>query len=1287
MAQNVTYKSASVANNTSDLDDVDLLILSSTAGSGDYRGKFHNSAVSILNWEEAVMDSGDGEFGLSSQRMVRSSTMTQMTITEDHPITAELSGTINFVSSGADTFATDSLSPEVTSVASAANGEVAGNSTVFFVEAGQAVDPVSGANPAKGRRVMLPMADDTFRSLTPDGLRLFENAVTWAADVTVETGPLEVINRPAIGIESDTATIGGQVTSTGDDPPTVTLYWGDNDGGASIEGWDNSVDVGVRTGIFNVELTALNPRTTYFYRARAVNTDESAWAATTESFTTDSISLRDIEMYNDHVPGDSTHVNATGYSANLTASGRLTDFETGETSSITLTVTQSGVRFAGSSAFPEEGTDAERIFGGKVDFSTDTGTSLEIENDDHHTHTYSNLDPNSEYEFVGTSIRGNASYTNRWTLVTLSGVVSATPAHSSGNGIVTEGLDANQVALWVGDNSKADQGFVVQWTGIDPGEDGEFEVVQRQYTGAVPTSIHASGIADGSKGYGLSATRLIERFAALAVVNSDPVANAAFTAAPSMATLDFSLPIDPATVSADDLRLNGVAATGFTIVDTDTVRFSLPNIGFGNHAITVESGAIATTENLELVAVEIPFSVVTSARVDPVASDVLATSAQIGADVVDTGFDDPMLAVFYGTIDGGTNPANWQASATIGQVGSGVHTATVADLQPDTTYFYRAQATNLAGTVWSAGGTFTTQSATLPQLSDGAASNVGAFTADVSGAISDLGNDAPLVTLYYGDNDGGTNVASWDDSLPLGLQDGAFTASLTGLAAKTQHFFRFRAENAAGASWATSSGTFITEDIPLLLINEVQASNSKTFTTRTRLSAAASYGTATISPDWIEIYNPGTAAVDLGGFHLTDDVDQPTKWAVPDGTTIGGLDYLVLFASGENITDTQLDQQGLLHANFAIDADGEYVALTGAEGETVHELILPNQQTDISYGLDQQGEAVYFLTPTPNARNSTDTAAGMVADIQFSFTRGFYDEPFTTVAASQTPGATIVYTTDGSEPTLTNGTRVTSSGQDTPSASVEVDTTTVVRAFAFKSGLLPARVDTHTYLFLDDVLQQSNRPAGFPTSWGGVPAADYEMDPEIVNNGLYSQDVIDGLREIPTLSISSSVANVFGSGGIYSNTRNSNLEVPASAEWIWPDGSSGFQIDAGFKVQGGASRNPDSAVKHSLSLRFREQYGAGELDFDLFPGSPVDEFDTLQLRAMYNNSWIHWSPEQRQAGMMIRDQFFRDVALGHGTRRRRARNLRAPVYRRPVLGCLQRSRASGGVTLRGLQRW
>jgi hypothetical protein len=43
--------------------------------------------------------------------------------------------------------------------------------------------------------------------------------------------------------------------------------------------------------------------------------------------------------------------------------------------------------------------------------------------------------------------------------------------------------------------------------------------------------------------------------------------------------------------------------------------------------------------------------------------------------------------------------------------------------------------------------------------------------------------------------------------------------------------------------------------------------------------------------DWIEIFNPGAQAINLSGWSLTDNPDQPNKWTFPNRTLASG-EYL-----------------------------------------------------------------------------------------------------------------------------------------------------------------------------------------------------------------------------------------------------------------------------------------------------------------------------------------------------------------------------------------------------------
>jgi len=273
-----------------------------------------------------------------------------------------------------------------------------------------------------------------------------------------------------------------------------------------------------------------------------------------------------------------------------------------------------------------------------------------------------------------------------------------------------------------------------------------------------------------------------------------------------------------------------------------------------------------------------------------------------------------------------------------------------------------------------------------------------------------------------------------------------------------------------------------------------------------------------------------------------------------------------------------------------------------------------------------------------------------VADTRFSRHRGFFEGPFAVEIRTETPGAKIYFTTNGAEPTLRTGLPY--------SAPIQITTTTVLRAAAVKEGLEPSDTDTQTYLCLGDVLKQTG--AGFPSTWGtneGRPVlADYEMDPEIVNQPAYRDELVPALKSIPTMSLVIAPADLFeAKRGIYANPKENGAdwERPASVELIFPDGRKGFHINCGVRIQGGWNRRPEESPKHSFRLVFRKQYGPGKLKFPLFGDAGVRDFDTLILRGGCNNTWLHWSGEERLRGDFIRDQWMRDTlrAMGHPSAR------------------------------------
>lgn len=390
--------------------------------------------------------------------------------------------------------------------------------------------------------------------------------------------------------------------------------------------------------------------------------------------------------------------------------------------------------------------------------------------------------------------------------------------------------------------------------------------------------------------------------------------------------------------------------------------------------------------------------------------------------------------------------------------------------------------------------------------------------------------------------------------------------------------------------------------------------------------------------DWIEIRNRGSVPVDLLGWSLTDDPAVPGRWVFPSIQLAPG-GHLVVFASGK---DWRAPTGGnRFHTNFKLNPFGEYLGLFNAESprSAVSELApqFPEQRYGHSYGQTPQNHWSYYANPTPGAANPAGTIVALAPPPHFTVGRGLFDEPFRLLLTTPLEGATIRYTTDGSEPTAANGTVY--------SNALRIERTTTLRAATFKPGYLPSRTETVSYVFLDDVLNQPNNPAGFPSTWGnnsgfpgGLVPADYEMDLDPLRvNPLSPASPVDpekrerlraGLRDLPVVSLVMDRDDMFGSAGLYPRASDSNKspnEKPCSVEMILPDGSTAFVITGSLDLHGNASRNPQKNPKHGFKLTFKKEYGPATLDYPLFPDSPARRFDDLLLRPDFNSSWRHWS--------------------------------------------------------------
>lgn len=338
--------------------------------------------------------------------------------------------------------------------------------------------------------------------------------------------------------------------------------------------------------------------------------------------------------------------------------------------------------------------------------------------------------------------------------------------------------------------------------------------------------------------------------------------------------------------------------------------------------------------------------------------------------------------------------------------------------------------------------------------------------------------------------------------------------------------------------------------------------------------------------DWIEIFNPNNFTLPLGGAHLSDNSAIPTLWTFPVGAVIPPNGFLVVFASGRNLTDPAAP----LHTNFSLSKSGEVLALHAPGGSTLWSRIpadwpttpaWPAQTVDTSYGLNAAGEPRFFRPPTPGAVNATAGFTSVVADTSFLPKRGIYSTAQSVSITTATPGATIRYTTNGTRPTETTGTVYT--------GPISVATTTVIRAAAFLAGAAPTNVDTHTYIFPASVQSQST------------------MRTNVTNDAVMGPQIPAALTDLPSISLTMpSTAAV-----------NQDTEVETAVEWLHnTDPLQHKGANAGVTLFGGAYTTFN---KRSFRLTFRSEYGDSKFEAPLFTGHehglrPQTSFDSLELR-------------------------------------------------------------------------
>ena len=359
------------------------------------------------------------------------------------------------------------------------------------------------------------------------------------------------------------------------------------------------------------------------------------------------------------------------------------------------------------------------------------------------------------------------------------------------------------------------------------------------------------------------------------------------------------------------------------------------------------------------------------------------------------------------------------------------------------------------------------------------------------------------------------------------------------------------------------------------LINEVMVGNVDV-----KIDPSYNYG------GWVELYNPTDVSVNLGNYYVSDDPDNLKKHQLPKlFGSVGAGRFRTLWFDHYD-TGNAYSSNANKQVGFKLKPEGGTLYISNPNGELLVQQSYPASIPRVSYARTTDGgdEWRYTSTPTVAASNVGSSFADVRLEApQVDCDATVFREPFT-VHVTIPKGATLRFTTDGSTPTLKNGSTSTTGIFSIGKMNY------VYRFCLFQDGYLPSPVVTRTYIYRD---------------------RDYYLP------------IVSVVTNEENLYDSTIGAYVDGSNGINGNNRqnsnkNRSWERPVNFEYILPDDMGEYRLMAvnqemDFEVNGGWSRH--FAPAGSFKLKSDKRYeGANHIDYPVFTSKPYLRNKSIVIR-------------------------------------------------------------------------
>lgn len=349
-----------------------------------------------------------------------------------------------------------------------------------------------------------------------------------------------------------------------------------------------------------------------------------------------------------------------------------------------------------------------------------------------------------------------------------------------------------------------------------------------------------------------------------------------------------------------------------------------------------------------------------------------------------------------------------------------------------------------------------------------------------------------------------------------------------------------------------------------LVINEIMAANVDEY-----LSPSTNFD------GWIELYNPTSQVITLGGLYFSDDAAEPKKWLVPEA--VGDVEahgYKVIWFDHSAIAGT--------NCSWDLDADGGAIYINDANGQNLVQVTYPAAKPRIAYARTTDGGDTWGLTanPTPGKSNASSVfatsqlSAPKVSPMSQLFTGSLK------VSITIPTGATLRYTTDGTLPTLTNG-------KTLGSGSLTLSKTSTLRFRLFQDGKLPSDVTSRSYIINDKNYT--------------LPIVSIVTDPRFLYND--------------TIGITMDGVGLGNYTRWYDGRKNWIMDWERPGDFSYATSSSTpavYEKKVGIEMAGAYSR---SLTPKPFRLKGRKKYdGSKNMDYPFFAAKPYIRNRAFMLR-------------------------------------------------------------------------